>query len=447
MTAVTALALTPLALTGAGSAAELADRRQGVERDIARAEQHLDQSTAALIQADRRLAQAQTSLRASRTALAQTRTGLAAAEALDRQLQGELEEAIDDLARARVVRAQSRTSFRSHQEAVRALVVSQYASGGPDVMALQYVLDTQDPGELTAQMAARSAVLDVQGGALARLTASQALLDVQEAGLRDAKRKVSAQRAAAAANMARMVQLEAQAASAAEQVASLVVERSQARQSAAEARAEDRFQVQQLEAERAEISALLRRQAAQARAEAEAKAAADAAAADTDAGSTGGADSAAAGTATETHAPPSTDPAPQPAPTAGVMAYPVDGYITSPYGMRLHPVYQVWKLHDGTDIGAACGTPVRAAESGTVIATYYGDGYGNRIIIDHGLRDGVGLGTTYNHLSGYATSPGDRVERGEVIGYVGTTGASTGCHLHFMVFEDGATVDPMTWLN
>ncbi len=318
------------------------------------------------------------------------------------------------------------------------------------------MLNSQNPADVTTQLTSRSAVLDVQAGTLARLTASEALLEIQESGLREAEREVSAQRAAAAANLARMAELEAHAASAADQIASLVVERSQARQSAADTRAEDLRQVQQLEAEKAEMSALLRRQAAQARAEAEARAradaAAEAAARDADAGSAGDPDSAAAGTGTKPQAPGPAAPdpagqAPQPAPAAAALAYPVDGYLTSPYGMRLHPIYQVWKLHDGTDFGATCGTPVRAAESGTVIGAYYGGGYGNRIVIDHGLRDGVGLGTTYNHLSGYATSTGARVERGEVIGYVGTTGASTGCHLHFMVFEDGTTVDPMTWLS
>jgi murein DD-endopeptidase MepM/ murein hydrolase activator NlpD len=128
------------------------------------------------------------------------------------------------------------------------------------------------------------------------------------------------------------------------------------------------------------------------------------------------------------------------------LSYPVDGYITSSYGMRLHPVYKRWALHDGTDFGAACGTPIRAAASGTVVGRYYDGGYGNRVIIDHGWVSGGGLGTTYNHLSSYSANVGDRVQRGEVIGFVGSTGYSTGCHLHFMVFRNGATVDPMGWL-
>jgi murein DD-endopeptidase MepM/ murein hydrolase activator NlpD len=130
----------------------------------------------------------------------------------------------------------------------------------------------------------------------------------------------------------------------------------------------------------------------------------------------------------------------------GFLDYPVNGYITSPYGMRLHPIYKRWTLHDGTDFGAACGTPIRAAAAGEVIARYYNGGYGNRVIVDHGLHRGVGLGTAYNHLSGYSTEVGDKVKRGEIVGYVGNTGYSTGCHLHFMVFENGTTVNPMNWL-
>ncbi|MGH3318497.1 MAG: M23 family metallopeptidase, partial [Nocardioidaceae bacterium] len=133
-------------------------------------------------------------------------------------------------------------------------------------------------------------------------------------------------------------------------------------------------------------------------------------------------------------------------PGGGGLSYPVSSYITSPYGMRFHPVLHYWKLHDGTDFGAGCGTPVRAADSGTVLSTYYSSGYGNQVLIDHGIESGVSLSTSYNHLTSFAVSPGEHVEQGEVIAYSGTTGYSTGCHLHFMVYENGATVDPMSWL-
>jgi murein DD-endopeptidase MepM/ murein hydrolase activator NlpD len=114
--------------------------------------------------------------------------------------------------------------------------------------------------------------------------------------------------------------------------------------------------------------------------------------------------------------------------------------------MRVHPITGAYKLHDGTDFGSSCGTPIRAAADGTVLETSYAGGYGNQVVIEHGNIDGDYVATSYNHLSGFAVGSGENVDRGEVIGYVGTTGMSTGCHLHFMVYLDGSTTNPMNFL-
>ncbi|HEY9290088.1 MAG TPA: peptidoglycan DD-metalloendopeptidase family protein [Microlunatus sp.] len=126
-------------------------------------------------------------------------------------------------------------------------------------------------------------------------------------------------------------------------------------------------------------------------------------------------------------------------------SYPVAAAITSPYGMRLHPVLHVYKLHDGTDFGATCGTPIRAPYAGTVSAAYFNTGYGNRLLLDHGVVDGRRVVSAFNHATSYRVAVGDQVSQGEVVGYVGSTGYSTGCHLHLMVWLDGRMVDPMTW--
>jgi murein DD-endopeptidase MepM/ murein hydrolase activator NlpD len=124
---------------------------------------------------------------------------------------------------------------------------------------------------------------------------------------------------------------------------------------------------------------------------------------------------------------------------------PVPGPITSGFGMRLHPVLRTWKLHDGTDIGAACGIPIRAPYAGRVSASYRNAGYGNRLMIDHGVVDGRRVVTGFNHAASYVVGVGYMVRRGQVIGFVGSTGFSTGCHLHLMVWLDGAVVNPMSW--
>ena len=120
--------------------------------------------------------------------------------------------------------------------------------------------------------------------------------------------------------------------------------------------------------------------------------------------------------------------------------------VTSPYGNRLHPVLNIWKLHDGTDFGAGCGTTIRAPYSGRVAERYYNSAYGNRLILDHGMVDGRYVTTGYNHALRYTVSVGQRVSKGQVIGYVGTTGLSTGCHLHFEVRRDGVPTNPLSYL-
>lgn len=126
----------------------------------------------------------------------------------------------------------------------------------------------------------------------------------------------------------------------------------------------------------------------------------------------------------------------------GLLRRPVGGPITSPFGMRVHPITGVRKLHDGTDFGVPCGTTVHAAASGTVITSGFNAAYGNRVILQH---EG-GLTTSYNHLSAEAARVGDRKQAGDIVGNSGTSGLSTGCHLHFMVEKGGKPVNPMSWL-
>lgn len=133
----------------------------------------------------------------------------------------------------------------------------------------------------------------------------------------------------------------------------------------------------------------------------------------------------------------------QPEARTGELYWPVPGHhrITSPFGYRIHPILKYRKLHTGVDIGAPNGTPVVSAASGTVIASRFMGGYGNCIMIDHG-----GKVTVYGHLSSRAVSPGQTVSAGQTIGYVGSTGMSTGAHLHFEVRVNGAVQNPLNYL-
>ncbi|MDR2974942.1 MAG: peptidoglycan DD-metalloendopeptidase family protein [Propionibacteriaceae bacterium] len=135
-----------------------------------------------------------------------------------------------------------------------------------------------------------------------------------------------------------------------------------------------------------------------------------------------------------------------PAAQSGGLIWPVDGVITDYYGWRTHPVWGTQLFHDGLDIGASCGKPIYAPASGQVTDEYYSSGYGYRLFIDHGVVGGSYLTTSYNHMSGYAVPSGTWVSQGQVVGYVGTTGVSTGCHLHFMVWDNGTKTNPLSYL-
>ncbi len=123
-------------------------------------------------------------------------------------------------------------------------------------------------------------------------------------------------------------------------------------------------------------------------------------------------------------------------PSSAGLIWPVSGPVTSPFGWR-------WgRMHDGIDIGVPSGTPIHAAASGTVLYCGWESGYGNLTVLDHGGN----LATAYGHQSSIAVSCGQHVGQGDVIGYVGSTGHSTGPHLHFEVRVNGSPVDPMGYL-
>lgn len=150
-----------------------------------------------------------------------------------------------------------------------------------------------------------------------------------------------------------------------------------------------------------------------------------------------------------TYVPPTTRPGndttPSPeTPSSSGWVCPVPYYtLTSPFGMRIHPISGKWKMHNGVDMACAQGTPIYAAKSGKVTtASYQAGGAGYYVSINHG----DGFSSIYMHMTHFIVSPGQYVTAGQVIGYVGSTGGSTGPHLHFGISYNGTYVNPMDYI-
>jgi murein DD-endopeptidase MepM/ murein hydrolase activator NlpD len=122
------------------------------------------------------------------------------------------------------------------------------------------------------------------------------------------------------------------------------------------------------------------------------------------------------------------------------MAWPVAGRITSGFGLRVHPILRFARMHRGIDFGAGHGAPIVAAADGQVTASGWSGGYGRQVRIAHG----GGIATTYSHMSRLVAEPGSFVRQGQLIGYVGSSGLSTGPHLHYEVHRNGAAVNPLS---
>lgn len=406
--AVLAIGLAPLLTASATTDDELADRRDNVKNSIASASEELEGSSTAARDALVKLRAAKNQLVAARDRLDEARAALASAQRRDALMKARLKAAEERLATAQDELAAGKAAVQRQREAVAATISSIYTQGNPQLLALSSLMHARTAEDLIRQIGAQDAVVDTQTLAYDALTAAEEALAAKEAEVETATQEVAARRKQAAKQLTLMTGLEADAEAAANDVEAMVAARTTARVAAWEAMKADRRKLAQLRAEEARIKRVLARRAARARAAA--------------AAASGG-----------------------PVDSGGFLAYPVNGRVTSPFGYRRHPIYGYWGLHDGVDFATSCGTPMYAAASGTVIASIWSSVYGNRLIVDHGYARGVGLATIYNHATSYVVGRGSHVKRGQLIGYIGTTGWSTGCHLHFTVMANGKAVDPMGW--
>lgn len=409
------LALTPPSLAKDRGDGDRGDRLKGrkseVAREMRRVNEYLDQSTAKLRRATRALEEARAELGRAREVYRTAHQRTVAAALLDGQAQAALDDAEAELALTERRVSEATGRIEEQERLLRAFALETYQSGDTVLLSLSAVLSSDQPVDLVDRLGSVRTIADRQSAAISRLEAARTLLEVEQVRLEQNREAVARRRTEAAESLARRQASEAQAAAARSEVARLADIARDRKADARKARAEDLRKLRKLQKERHRVERMLKRYYAKLRRQQSRR-----------------------------------DARMAPSKSTGLM-WPSAGWVTSPYGMRRHPIYRYWRLHDGVDIASPCGRPVRAAAGGRVVARYRSGVYGNRVVIGHGVRGGKGLATVYNHMRGFSTYTGEKVKRGEVIGFVGTTGWSTGCHNHFMVLRNGRPVNPAPWLR
>lgn len=444
--AATVAALSMITAFGVPAGAdELDDRKSQLQQEMAAQSDAVEDANADLSAAVALHNEAKANLAAAEAKLAKAEAAERDAQALDELRAAELEAAEIALRKAEADVAAALAALESVNRRINEeVLVTTQQSDGLLNLALLFTDVTTSNLNQRAQLA--QTLFDSSAKQLDELEMRRLALEDAQAAADAARDTANAAREAAAEQLRAREAAADEAAALRTEVARLVEEAAAAQQAAQGQLAAEEARQAALQQEAASVEARIQARIAAAKKAAAEKAAREKAArekAARDAAAKAAADKAAAAKAATTSRSTGTVSRPAVAAPTSRFLMPVGARITSRYGMRLHPVLGYWKLHDGTDFGASCGTPIRAAEDGVVSERYYNSGYGNRLMIDHGLLDGDYVTTGYNHASRYTVRVGQRVSRGQVIGYVGNTGYSTGCHLHLMVWEDGSVVNPL----
>jgi murein DD-endopeptidase MepM/ murein hydrolase activator NlpD len=360
---------------------------------------------------------AQQRLAAAQAASQAAQVALKAAVAHDLQVAADLAVAEAQQAKAERQLAAGRAQQEDTRSQLGRMARETYMGSG--LSGLAVALGADSPDEFADRVALAGIALRSQGGVVDQLAVQQAELVARGAKVQAVADQVAELKRQSAAAVAARTAAQKAAAAAAARTAALLAAEQAALKVAQSKVAEEKARLASLQSEQSKLQAML---IARAKAQAEAEARRRRAGGGDGGGGGGGA----------------------PSSGGGYLSYPANGPITSPFGLRYHPILHIWRLHSGIDFGIPCGTPVYAAAAGTIISAGWAGGYGNRIVIDHGMVSGVDLATTYNHLTSIVA--GGRVRRGQLIAYSGTTGLSTGCHLHFETLVNGSFVNPMNWL-
>lgn len=414
------------------SADQLSDRHAQIVRDLEQSRAAIDEHSSALADATAALEASQRQLDEARAALEATRVELAEAQRLDGELARELRLQQELLRRARAATGEARERVAAQQRLISKAAREAYQRQSK-LTGIAVVLGGRDPNDMAQRLQWDTTIFDTTAQRLSELEVLKRRLEAAEAAQAALEATVAADKKRSEENVERITRLETDAVTQEADVAALVARNDQYRAEAQSALDADNAEYQALLEEETKIQGELAARAAE-------QLARGASREDI-------ARLVARGVVSRNpRTYPLADNGPQMILSPQGFIRPVLARPGSPFGPRFHPILKYWRLHNGNDWGAACGVPLYAAQSGTVAKAGRQGGFGNYVVIDHGVIGGKSIMTGYAHQSRMAVRAGQRVEMGQLIGYVGTTGLSTGCHLHLQVYENGTPVDPLRYI-
>ncbi|MCE1174965.1 MAG: peptidoglycan DD-metalloendopeptidase family protein [Propionibacteriales bacterium] len=379
------------------AADDLNDARDKVRKQMVQAKKQVAADKSALAKAEARLRASEAALTAAKADLADAESKLGVAQGIDAALLAQLQTAEAELAAAAQVEQAAQQGVNNQRDLIGEVAREAYQEHS-GMVSISILLDADTPRDLASRMHWNDTVFDTTAAEFQRLSELQAQAQAAREARQATEEAVAAKRAESAANVAATKVLADRAAASRAKVASLVAENAKLRKAAQNELESSKAQYEKLQREEAKISAKIRGE-------------------DGDYSNPNG------------------------------FIKPVNAPAGSPFGMRYHPILHYWRMHWGTDFGAACGTPIRAMANGKVISagwTTYG--FGNYTIISYGKMFGANLSSGYAHQSKVIVHAGQKVKQGQIVGYVGTTGLSTGCHLHLQIYRNGVRVNPMRYL-
>ncbi len=393
-------ALLPGLLVGLSPSAradDLKDARNKVRQALVQAKKDVSSNKEAVSSAEEKLQQSQTDLDRARSELAYAQAQLAKAKDQDASVASDLATAQDafDQAAAAVLKAQA--DVDAQRALVGAAVRTAYQRH-TDLQGLSLVFGSETAEQLSQRVQWANTIFDSSTSQLDRLSQLQSDLEAARAVSADAEAALTDKKDASSAHVAEVARLTQEITDRRAALKTLVAENAKLKAQAQDELEQSKAQYAALEKQEARLTAKLR------------------------------------GTNYKIV-------------NKGGFIKPVNAPAGSPFGMRMHPILHYWRMHWGTDFGAACGTPIRAMANGKVVQagwTTYGFGYWT--VISYGKMFGAQIASGYAHQSKIIVKAGQKVKQGQIVGYVGTTGLSTGCHLHLQIYRNGTRVNPMRYL-